>query len=142
MSILEDRVRALEDKDQIRELTARYCFAVADGDVEALLGMFCEDGAFVSERGRFEGMNQLRAFYERVVEPPTNKPFIHNHLIEVDGDRATGCCAVEVRMVRDGEAYITAGFYRDSLARVNGCWLFRCREHVSYYRVPLAQGWA
>lgn len=142
MSRSDDSVRALEDKDQIRELTARYCFAIADGDVEALLEMFCEDGVFVSERGRYEGRDELRGFYERVVEPPTNKPFIHNHLIEVDGDRASGRCAVEVQMVRGGEAYISAGYYRDSLARVDGCWLFRCRENISYYRVPLAKGWA
>ena len=68
---------------------------LADGDVEALQEMFCEDGVFVSERGRYEGRDELRGFYERVVEPPTNKPFIHNHLIEVDGDRASGRCAVE-----------------------------------------------
>ena len=142
MSQSDDRVRVLEDKDDIRELTARYCFAVADGDLEALIGLFCEDGAFVSTRGRFEGVSQLRTFYERVIEPPTNKPFVHNHVIEIDGDTATCRCSVEVQMVRDGESYVSAGHYRDTLRRVEGRWLFAEREHVSYYRVPLSEGWA
>jgi hypothetical protein len=48
---LEDRLAILADKDEIRELTARYCFAVADGDSAAIVAMFSDDGRF-SMRGR------------------------------------------------------------------------------------------
>ena len=32
MATIEERVQELADKDEIRELTARYCLAVAEGD--------------------------------------------------------------------------------------------------------------
>jgi hypothetical protein len=136
MTTLEDRIRVLEDIEKIRRLTARYCVAVADGDLDGLVGLFCGDGAFESERGRSAGSDELRAFYSRVVEPPTNKPFIHNHLIDVDGDEATGTCAVEVHQIRDGLAYLSAGRYCDSYRRVGSNWLFASRVYESHLRVP------
>jgi len=45
MTSLEERIQVLEDKDAIRELTAKYCYAVVRQDSQALLNMFTEDGA-------------------------------------------------------------------------------------------------
>jgi len=45
MTSLEARIQVLEDKDAIRELTAKYCYAVVRQDSQALLKMFIEDGA-------------------------------------------------------------------------------------------------
>ncbi|MBK6959730.1 MAG: nuclear transport factor 2 family protein [Gammaproteobacteria bacterium] len=39
-------MKILEDKDEIRELTARYCYAVVAQDGAALLDMFASDGEF------------------------------------------------------------------------------------------------
>ena len=44
MNDLETRIAALEAKDEIRELTARYCHAVTDGDGLAIVDLFCTEG--------------------------------------------------------------------------------------------------
>jgi ketosteroid isomerase-like protein len=141
VTTVEDRIRVLEDIEEIRRLTARYCVAIADGDLEALVGLYGADGSFESERGRFAGSDELRAFYTRVVEPPTNKPFVHNHLIDVDGDDATGIYAVEVHSMRDGQAHLTAGRYRDSYRRVGSEWLFASRTYESHLQMHLGDSW-
>jgi uncharacterized protein (TIGR02246 family) len=140
MGETEDRLRVLEDKDEIRELTARYCLAIAAGDVEKIVTLFCPDGAFVTSAGESVGSDELRRFYDR--GGTTNKPFVQNHVIEVSGDEAVGRCAVEVRMVSDGEAYTAAGEYVDLLRRVDGRWLFASRDFRPYHRARLSDGWA
>lgn len=136
-------LQVLADKDEIRELTARYCFAVADGDAETLVGLFCEDGSFaISGRGRrYEGRDGLRELYTGAAAGTTPKPFIQNHVIDVDGDTATGRCGVEIRMVNHGEAYTVAGHYADAYRRVDGRWRFASRDFTPYHWVPLRQGW-
>lgn len=143
MPSLEDRIRLLEDKEAIRELTARYCYAIADGDADALVGLFTHDGSFASERGEWVGVAALRQFYRRSAgRAVTNKPFVQNHVIEVDGDQARCRCAAEVRIVDEGGAVTAAGFYADRLQRVDGRWRFARRRYTAYHRVPLSRGWA
>jgi uncharacterized protein (TIGR02246 family) len=142
MSRIEQRVAELADKDEIRELTARYCFAVADGDVEAVVELFCPDGVFRMRDREYRGTEGLRELYQGAAAGVTPKPFIQNHVIEVDGDTAEGRCAVEIRMVQDGEAYTVAGHYADVYRRSGGRWRFDSRHFVPYHWVPLSKGWA
>lgn len=136
------RIRALEDKDAIRELTARYCWAVSRGDLEGIVALFCEDGEFVMNDRAFHGRDGIRAGYGSGMPDPSPKPFIQNHVIELDGDRAIGLCAVEIRAVQDGEAYTGAGHYEDEYRREDGEWRFARRRFEVYHWVPLRQGWA
>ena len=142
MGTIEERAQVLADKDEIRELTARYCFAVAEGDADAIVELFCEDGSFRMRDRSYEGVEGLRELYAGAAAGTTPKPFIQNHVIEVDGDTATGRCGVEIRMVRKGEAYTVAGHYADTYRRVDGRWRFQSRDFMTYHWVPLNQGWA
>jgi ketosteroid isomerase-like protein len=135
------RIRALEDREAIRELTARYCFAISRNDIEGVLKLFCEDGAMLMNDRAFVGQDELRKGYGGGMPEPPLKPFIHNHVIELDGDRARGQCAVEIRAVQDGEAYTAAGCYEDEYRRVDGEWKFASRRFEVYHWVPLRQGW-
>lgn len=141
---IEQRLTVLADKDEIRELTARYCFAVADGDAETLVGLFCPDGVFRLGDREFRGTDGLRKLYRGAAGGVPPKPFIQNHVIDVDvdGDTAQGRCAVEIRMVQDGEAYTVAGHYADVYRREGGRWRFASRHFVPWHWVPLSQGWA
>ena len=136
------RIQVLEDKDAIRELTARYCYAVARNDLEGVVSLFCEDGEFVMEDRSFSGREGIRAGYGAGMPDPSPKPFIQNHVIEVDGDRASGICAVEIRAVQGGEAYTGAGHYEDEYRREDDGWKFARRRFVVYHWVPLRTGWA
>ena len=142
MSTIEERVQELADKDEIRELTARYCLAVAEGDADTLVALFCPDGTFTAGDRQYSGLEGLRELYGGLAAGVPPKPFIQNHVIEVDGDTATGRCGAEIRMVRKGEAYTTAGHYADVYRRVDGRWRFASRNFMTYHSVPLSRGWA
>jgi ketosteroid isomerase-like protein len=142
MTTLEQRIQELADKDEIRELTARYCFAVADGQAEMIIDMFTPDGVFKLRDRTFAGTEGLREIYGDATTGVTPKPYIQNHVIDVSGDAATGRCGVEIRMVHKGEAYTVAGHYFDTYRRVEGRWKFAERDFRTYHWVPLAKGWA
>lgn len=139
---LEDRIAAIEAKDEIRELTARYCHGVVDGDVEAIVDLFCADGTFRMRNSGFTGHDELRGMYTGGVGAKTHKPFIQNHVIELTGpDTATGRCSVEIRIFQDGEAKTAAGHYLDSYRREGGQWRFAERFYNSYHLAPFSTGW-
>ena len=142
MDSLEARIQVLEDKEAIRELTAKYCYAVVAQDSQALLNMFTEDGEFsMPPDFDFRGRAQLAQLYQDKIEEVGPKPFIQNHVIQIDGDRATGNCAVEIRLVEEGKAVTACGHYNDTYRRVNGVWKFAKRHFELYHWVPLAEGW-
>ncbi|GEM_PF-5500579 len=69
------------------------------------------------------------------------QPCVHNHVVEVDGDRARGFCSVEIRLVQDGAAYTDAGHYEDTFRREADGWKFELRKLVLYHWVPHTEGW-
>ena len=142
MATVDERLAVLEAKDEIRELTARYCFAVAEADTETIVALFCPDGAFVMREREWAGQDQLRQMYTTAADGVTPKPYIQNHVIDVAGDEATGRCGVEIRMVHKGEAYTVAGHYFDTYRKLDGRWRFQRRDFRTFHWVPLAQGWA
>ena len=142
MPSVEDRIRALEDRDEIRELTTRYCHAVPAADSATIVDLFTEDGAFTTAERTSKGRAALEKFYGALAEQPPI-PFIQNHVIdELDGDQARGRCSVEIRMVRDGESITAAGWYDVHYRRVNGVWKFASRNFHVFHMVPLSKGWA
>lgn len=139
---LAARLAAIEAKDEIRELTARYCHAVVDGDVDGIVDLFCGDGTFRMRKFSATGDEELRSMYEGGVGNKTHKPFIQNHVITLEGpDEATGRCSVEIRVFQDGEALTAAGHYHDTYRREGGRWLFADRFYNAYHLAPYATGW-
>ncbi len=142
MSSIEERVAALEAKDEIRELTARYCHAVTDGDSGLIVSLFCADGVFRMRRKVVSGRQELTEFYGGGVGGQTHKPFIQNNVVELqNGSEAKGRCSVEIRVVQDGEAYTCAGHYIDAYRKEDGLWRFADRHFNAYHYVSLAKGW-
>lgn len=142
MTSTEDRLQAIEDREAIRELTARYCHAIAAGDATGIVAMFCEDGSFCTGDRVIKGATALEEFYSDLSEAPPI-PFIQNHVIdELQGSQARARCSAEIRMVQGGESVTTAGWYDDSFERVDGEWKFRQRIFHIFHMVPLSRGWA
>ena len=142
---IEQQVRDLAAREEIKELTARYCLHVVRGEGEAVVQLFTEDGVFDGTNAGINvarGRQALLEFYKAVREPEQAIPFIHNHIIEVDGDLASGTCALEGRFVRKGESYTGAGMYEDKYRKENGKWRFAERKLRFYHMVPLKTGWA
>jgi 8-oxo-dGTP pyrophosphatase MutT (NUDIX family) len=143
---IEQRVQELADREEIKELTARYCWHVARGEGEAVAHLFTDDGLLDVADGSFRavrGKDDLLKFYRTSVrEPEAAVPFIHNHIIEISGDEAHGTCTIDARFIRNGESVIAAGWYNDKYRRVNGRWLFAERKITFHHVAPLKKGWA
>ena len=143
---LEQRVQELADREELRELLGRYSHQTARGmDVSTL---YTDDGAFIVKipgrpvretRGR-EALSKLYGTMSTMTNPP--KPQIHNSLLAISGDEATGICSNEVRLVENGQSIIGSGYYEDTFRRVNGRWKFVIRSATFFHWVPIQQGWA
>src|SRR5579862_4210057 len=141
---IEQRVQELADREEIKELTAKYCWHVARGEGEAVARLFTSDGVLDGPDFKpVRGMDDLLKFYGAGVRVPANAvPFIHNHIIELNGDQAQGTCTIDARFKRNGESVIAAGWYNDKYRRVDGKWLFAERKITFHHSVPLKKGWA
>jgi ketosteroid isomerase-like protein len=143
---IEQRIQELEDRDQIKELTAKYCWHVAHGEGEAVANLFTDDGVLDVSDSDFKavrGREALLKFYRASVrEPEVALPFIQNHIIEVSGNYGHGTCCIEARFARNGESVTAAGYYQDKYRRERGQWRFVERKLAFHHVVPLKQGWA
>ena len=144
---LEAKVQELADREQIRDLVATYAHRMAHGPAAA--DLFVDDGAYINRGSaglphkEVRGRAALAAhFCDRTNWAERPLPMIHNHLISVDGDEATGICSVEIRLAANGMSIIASGYYQDRYRCENGCWKFVERDASFFHWVPLQQGWA
>jgi len=142
----EQQLKELVDREEIRELTARYAHRVAHG--VSIADLFTDDGAFIlrypdrpvrETRGRV-ALDKL--FAASAANPDRPLPMIHNHLMRIDGDQAVMICSNELRMTEGGKSMIGSGYYEDQLRRENGHWRFVVRDMTFIHWVPIQQGWA
>lgn len=153
-SSLEQRIRILEDREQIRDLAATYCFLVDDGRFDELVERcFTEDascdfhgvdGTMVPAVSR--GHAELRNFFTVIVPAALREMAhtVHNHRVSIAGDRASGDCYFELTAVdrASGEAVVGAGRYLDRYRRDRGAWRFEMRNAEIFFIAPLREGWA
>jgi ketosteroid isomerase-like protein len=129
----------LEEKDAIRELIARYCFLFDLGRFDEWAETFAEDAVFeVQGMFKFEGRESIREFTKHVPKNAAGLPGMKhctlNHMIEVEGERATASCYL--LLVREGTPLHVdiAGRYEDELVKRSGRWLFARRTALFDYR--------
>jgi ketosteroid isomerase-like protein len=121
-----------EDKEAIRELIARYCFHFDNGEFEAWLDLFTDDGVFdLGARGCFAGRAALRKFLTNIPltdGQPLMRHFVTNVIIKVHGDGARADSYVLVVRGGDSVGISVAGRYEDRFVKVGGAWRFRERR--------------
>ena len=153
---LEQKVRILVDREEIRDLIATYAHRVAHGIPQ--YDLFTEDGTFTIRRLPDEsvdtvtGIEAMKKRAGRLREPNTSPihspdseralPMIHNFLIRIEGDNAWGINSNELRITENGKSMIASGYYEDVYRRVNGKWKFVRRDTTFIHHVPIQQGWA
>ncbi len=154
MSDLEARIRVLEDIEQIKKLKAIYCELcdaglTDDRNRDALVAHFTADATVdfgMGEGSTFEGKEGLELFFGTIV--PSGVSFcmhmLHNPVIEVDGDRATGRWYFEAPTTNavTGKPQWMAGRYLEEYRREGGVWKFSSIETVWKYVAPYEQGWS
>lgn len=142
---LEERLARLEAKDAIEELRATYCYHIDDGNGAAFASLFTADATLdFGPAGTYTGHEELREFADEVV--PSQYAFIvhmvHNPVIEVEGDTATGRWYFEAPATADGEAQWIQGEYHEEYTTVDGQWRFADVQAAFNYVADYGDGWA
>ena len=128
---------SVEEREEVRELWARYAYALDHGDIDGWLNCFTEDGVMESARlGRFEGHVGLRKFAGGIPETRSGAQIRHlctNQIMDLDGDQGTGSCYFMYFDCKNQNIQqVTVGEYRDVLKRVDGRWKIKHRRVELY----------
>jgi hypothetical protein len=124
---------ALEDKDAIRELLARYCFLLDGFRLVEFAALFTAGGEWISRNGKATGPEAIERLLRSLVPEPApgqrRKHFTANIIIELSGDRAS--VTSNFLVVRDSETgpvIAVAGTYEDTVVKTDGAWKFKSRK--------------
>ena len=123
----------LEDREEIRELYARYAHTIDEGRFDEWIQCFTDDGVFESPRfGKHSGREGLRRFCAIYKDSLGGaKPFhqMTNVLFKIEGEHASGCCYLTYYHCKQNKASLSAaGHYNDVLRKVDGQWRFQSRK--------------
>jgi ketosteroid isomerase-like protein len=136
---LEQRIRRLEATEEIRNLVARYCYAMDNRDIPATIDLFTDDVVIRSNDGKMDsrGRDNVLAMYQgRWVVLGPSFHWTHDVLVELDEDdpdSATGLISCHAEMTRNGTAQVTGIRYDDKYRREDdGRWRFSERA-LSYF---------
>lgn len=137
----------LLDKEAITELMSHWFYLVDEGGaVKALDRFTTEDVVFdAGALGTAEDKDTWREFTEVAFEEILlfTRHMIHNPLIEVNGDEATGKWYLDCPTITgDGQAIWLQGTYEHEFRRVNGEWKISKFTFEPTYATPFDQGWA
>jgi hypothetical protein len=132
---LEERFAIIESREAIKDLTARYAWHAARAEADEMVALFAPDGHFNSRSAKNITVDKLAEYYREHLRPSGTIPMVHNHIIEIDGDAATGTCVMETPWSPAGPF---CGYYQDSFRRIDGRWYFvdRC---WNYFLDPEAE---
>jgi hypothetical protein len=150
ISALESKVNELVDIEAIRDLRFRYHEYINEAKFSEIASLFTEDGDLLfGHLGNAHGHDEINRFFGGLLTKPdatgkskTPRQFIHNHMVEIHGDRASGFSYLEAKPVYKGESYVVAARYDDEYVRHNGQWKFKKMALTPYFMVPLKEGWA
>ena len=145
MSTHDDRrVEELLDREQVRDLVHRYCWAVDRGTLEEVMELFHNECNLALVPGkRYIGREATHTWYSVYMQNRMEvlRHLIHNQVISVNGDTATSKSYFDAVGDLKGESITVAGFYEDTLLRVKGKWKFTEKIIKLDFLVPLQEGW-
>lgn len=151
---LESQVRELNDREALRNLRYRYHEYINEGKFGDIAQLFTEDGELeFGQLGHAKGQAKLSAFFNALAPssspPPAGRPhftfvkqYIHNHVVEIHGDRAAGFSYLEAKPIVNGQAYLVSARYSDEYVRTPDGWRFSRMSLIPHFFVPLKEGWA
>src|ERR1700689_1294339 len=96
---LDARLRTLEDIEEIRRLRMKYHLYMNDQQFHRIVEVFTENAVVdFGELSKARGAEEVRDLCKGA--PPhlsMVKQFIHNHIVDVTGDTATGISFLDAR---------------------------------------------
>lgn len=140
---LEARLRAVEDRQEIAALQARYTLYIDDHDLDRVGPLFAREGRFRSADGVMDAVGReaiCEQYRGRFAALRFNFHVTHDHLIELDPakpDRANGLVSSHAEVVREGTPMVVGMRYADSYVREDGAWRFADRLLRFFYYLPV-----
>jgi uncharacterized protein (TIGR02246 family) len=134
---IKARLEAIQSREQIRELPAKYVWASARANVAAMVDLFTEDCDFAmglpGQRVQIKGRQAVFDLLTRMVPAPgAIFALIHNQTVEMHGpDAASGTCVMHNPVAPEAMRPFI-GYYQDDFRRVDGVWLFSGRNFRHY----------
>ena len=140
---IDARLRRLEDIEEIRGLRMKYHYFINEGCSERTAELYTDDAyveyeGVVIARGRAELSRSIPSLSRRLT---FIKQFIANHMVEVEGDEATGVAYLDARYAHDGKSIMATARFSEKYRRTADGW--RISEMIcrTYFNVPIEQGW-
>jgi uncharacterized protein (TIGR02246 family) len=123
----------MSEKDEIRELLARYCFHLDAEDFPAMAALFTPDGVWETAFGTGTGREGIVAQARSIAAGGGNRPRrVHlttNIVIDLDRDGATVRSNwLLFQNSAAGPVIGSGGAYYDRVVKMDGRWLFRHRR--------------
>lgn len=145
MSDLEERVAALEAKDEVRATIARYC-TLNDRRtaVDELMTLFTEDAVMHNATGAIEGWDAISAYYHRFFDGSVTfaRHHVMNQVITLVGPGVARHEAYFVaHLGKGGESRQVFGRYDDTLVKTADGWKFRTKVNDSVLVTRAGAGW-
>jgi hypothetical protein len=144
-TLMEERIRRLEDRAAIQELGILYGFVMDERDEAGIRQIFAPDATLRSQDGVFSasGIEEIVQTYlgRFAALGPTNH-YSHGHVVrfdDADPNVATGLLASHAEVSRNGVAMQVALRYKDTYRRVDGKWQFADRLMSYMYYLPVAE---
>ncbi len=136
-SDLFTRIKCLEDREELRDLAARYCTAVDDRDLDRMVLLFSADGTFGGAGGvDARGRDEIREYFlVRLARFGPTFHYPHTQVVEFVGDNeGRGLVTAHAEHGMKGRLVIAGIRYHDDYVREGGAWLFRQRLiHFQYF---------
>jgi ketosteroid isomerase-like protein len=122
----------------------QYHINTNDGHFDRMWELFTDDAyvdfGYIS---RARGREEIKALFLRIPRNlPLVKQFIHNHMVDVDGDEATGTSYLDARYAQDGESVMVAARFDEIYVRTEEGWRIKQMLLELYFSVPITVGWA
>ena len=131
---LDRRLRRVEDRAEIQELTQRYCRHVDDSNWTALRTLFADDATMGDVAGGdavVEMLRGVRSGYGRTIHTAYGLVLTCD-----DEDHARGYVPSSAQLDIGGQFVLSAIRYFDNYVRDGGRWLFARRDLRFVYALP------
>ena len=133
VAALSERLRRLEDLQEIQQLFFDYGHHLDHGDFAAYAALFAERGELLlGPMGRATGPAEIQALMERTLDGRIGDTYhvISSPIVDLAGDAATSVVmwTVVARNADGGTAVTMIGRHQDDLVRERGRWRFARRR--------------
>ncbi len=141
-----DLVEKLVAIEEIKKVRYWYCFHLDDRDWESMSNLFTEDAvADYGYLGTAHGPEGVRKLFEESVANLVlfSAHYMHNPIIEVDGDTATGQWYISAPGTVAGEKAVYALVRaKDTYRKVEGVWKIQSLKYDWKFFTSYEKGWA